>query len=205
VRVVTQYASADLIEAVVYRGHPPADDPQWRSTGAVSRDDYATWCGHICGMACLAMVLGHRDSDDRPSLFALLRQGLPYGTYQVGGDGRIRGLFYAPFADYIRNEHGLDGEVRAVLSSEDLVRFAAEPDAFVVASVNKEIRRPHLPAPGRGGHLVLVHDADPACGQVAFCNPSGHTPQARQARLPVTRFEPFFAGRGVVVRLRRRR
>lgn len=58
---------------------------------------------------------------------------------------------------------------------------------------------PHLPAPGRGGHLVLVIGYD---GQgLHFRNPSGHTPAARSAVLPEVDFERFFAGRGVSLRL----
>ncbi|MFI7640405.1 hypothetical protein [Nonomuraea sp. NPDC049400] len=36
-------------------------------------------------------------------------------------------------------------------------------------------------------------------------NPSGHTPDARRARLSLDTFEAFFAGRGIAVHLRQSR
>jgi hypothetical protein len=66
---------------------------------------------------------------------------------------------------------------------------------LVMASVHKEIRRPENPAPGKGGHLVLVTGRQG--NTVHFRNPSGHTEQARTASLPVAEFAEFFGGRGV--------
>src|SRR5688572_27315505 len=80
IRTVTQYASPELVAAIVYDGHDPADDPRWAESGAPTRDDYARWCGRWCGMACLRMALTHRDGD-APTLYELLDRSLPYGTY----------------------------------------------------------------------------------------------------------------------------
>ncbi|MFJ8762961.1 hypothetical protein [Streptomyces cyaneofuscatus] len=66
---------------------------------------------------------------------------------------------------------------------------------IVMASVHKEIRRPENPAPGKGGHLVLVTGRQG--DTVHFRNPSGHTEQARTASLPAGKFAEFFGGRGV--------
>jgi hypothetical protein len=66
-----------------------------------------------------------------------------------------------------------------------------------MASVHKEIRRPDREPPGTGGHLVLVtghHD-----NQVTFHNPSGHTPLAGIATLPLTVFDRFAANRGIAL------
>lgn len=70
---------------------------------------------------------------------------------------------------------------------------------MVIASVHKEIRRPHLAAPGQGGHLVLV--VGHREGLVHLRNPSGHTPASRSATLTPQIFGAFFAGRGMVVDL----
>ncbi|MGW3494539.1 hypothetical protein [Streptomyces sp. NPDC001020] len=70
-----------------------------------------------------------------------------------------------------------------------------DEERLVMASVHKEIRRPENPAPGKGGHLVLVTGRQG--DTVQFRNPSGHTEQARTASLPVAEFAEFFAGRGV--------
>src|SRR5690242_19277041 len=61
VAVRTQFASPDLIEAIVYRGLDLTEDPQWALSGAVDPDEYAYWAPRCCGMACLQMILLHRD------------------------------------------------------------------------------------------------------------------------------------------------
>ncbi|WP_434588492.1 hypothetical protein [Streptomyces sp. A5-4] len=66
-----------------------------------------------------------------------------------------------------------------------------------MASVHYEIRNPGRPAPGRGGHLVLVTGRTPDGEGVHFHNPSGTAPLSRAADLPLATFERFFAGRGV--------
>ncbi|HEY8544704.1 MAG TPA: hypothetical protein VIL36_06640 [Acidimicrobiales bacterium] len=210
ITTVTQYASPDLIAAIVYDGHDPADDPRWPESGAPSRADYGRWCGEWCGMACLRMVLTLRDGT-APPLYELLTAGLPYGTYVPQPDGSIRGLYHRPFADYVRAEHGLEAEVHGDLDADDLRALLADADAdgddpggttVVIASVHREIRRPDRPAPGRGGHLVLVTGHDPAADTLTFHNPSGHTPAARTATLPTDVFEPFWSHRAIGVRLR---
>jgi hypothetical protein len=54
---ITQYATPSLIAAIAYRGHPPADDPAWRQSGAPDQETYGRWCTRLCGMACLRMAL----------------------------------------------------------------------------------------------------------------------------------------------------
>ncbi|MEY6565155.1 C39 family peptidase [Streptomyces sp. PGLac3x] len=197
VPVITQYASAGLIGAIVYEGHDPAADPAWASSGAPDRAAYGRWCGHLCGIACLRMALLHRDGA-APSLFRLLDGARRHGAYVRQDDGSVKGLIYAPFARYAEATHGLAAEVLPELSTRRLVELLDE-GRMVMASVSKEIRRPETDPPSRGGHLVLAvgHRA----GRVHFRNPSGHTDQARAAALPVDRFGVFFAGRGVALDL----
>src|SRR5439155_5462489 len=185
----TQYASPELIEAIAYTGLDPAGDPRWAETGAVDRAEYGRWCRHCCGMACLQIILAHCDGI-APPLLELLRAGLPYGTYRTETDGTIRGLFYAPFVDYIAAEHGLAATVHPHLDLDGVLDQLAA-GRMVLASVHKEIRRPDRPAPGRGGHLVLVIGHDPDIGTVHLRNPSGHTPAAREAELPAAVFAAF--------------
>jgi hypothetical protein len=194
VPLVTQYATPGLIDAVAYRGHDPADDPAWAETGARDLAEYARWCRHACGMACLRMALLHRDGH-APPLLELLRAGLPHGTY-VAERGRIHGLYHAPFVAYVRDAHGLDGRVHRDLGVDDIRREIAR-GGLVMASVHKEIRRPERPAPGRGGHLVLVTGFD--AHTLTFHNPSGHRSDTRVATLPTSVFESFSARRGVTL------
>jgi hypothetical protein len=200
--VYTQYATPQRIAAIAYTGDDPADDPAWPTTGAADRAEYGRWCRHCCGMACLQMILHHRDGNT-PPLLDLLRAGLPYGTYTTEPDGNIRGMFYAPFAAYLRHEHDLASTVHPHLDLHQLCGELSDHGRLVIASVHKEIRRPDRPPPGKGGHLVLVVGHDPHAATIDFLNPSGHTPDTRRATLPFDVFAGFFGGRGISVTLTR--
>jgi hypothetical protein len=69
---------------------------------------------------------------------------------------------------------------------------------YFIASVHPSIRRPESTPPQRGGHLVLITAAD--AQSVIFHNPSGDSPATRErVHLPLSRFAPFFAGRGIAI------
>ncbi|MEW2176457.1 peptidase [Streptomyces sp. NPDC005406] len=195
VPVHTQFASFELVGPIVEGGLDPASDPAWADSGASSPAEYARWAGHLCGMTCLRMALGA----DAPSLFALRDGALGYGAYTQDGDGAIRGLVYAPFAAYARETHGLDATVHRHLAPTEILDLLDE-GRFVMASVHYAIRHPQKPAPGRGGHLVLVTSRTSDGTGVHFHNPSGTTAATRAAELPLAGFERFFAGRGVSLR-----
>jgi hypothetical protein len=193
---ITQYASPSLIAAIAYEGHPRAEDPRWRESGAPDRETYAAWCARWCGMACFRMALTARDGL-APTLYELAVSSTEYGAY-TDEPGRPRGLIYRPFAEYARDKHGLQAEV---ITELDTARLMAELNEgrLIIASVHPEIRRPHNEPPGTGGHLVLV--TGHADGHVAFHNPSGHTPEAVAATLPLAVFDRFAAHRGIALQL----
>lgn len=190
---ITQYATPELIEAIAYRRHPPGDDPNWRISGAPNRESYAFWCTRLCGMACLKMALTARDGD-APSLFDLLSGCLSRNGYVRRSDGTVGGLYYDPFVQFVAEQHGLRAETVTALTNE---RLQQELDMghLVIASVHKEIRRPESPAPGRGGHLVLVTGSGE--GDFHFRNPSGHIPSAVIASLSTGRFDAYAGHRGI--------
>ncbi|MFG2497854.1 C39 family peptidase [Streptomyces sp. NPDC048441] len=191
---LTQFASPGLVERIVYGELDCAADPAWAESGATTLDDYARWCSHLCGLACLKMALG----PSAPSLFELRDGALKYGAYTESADGAagtIRGLIYAPFAEYVRDVHGVNATVHRHLTVEEILGLLDEGRSVMV-SVHFEIRRPHLPSPGRGGHLVLVTGRS-ADGGLHLHNPSGIDAGTRMADMALSDFEPFFAGRGV--------
>jgi hypothetical protein len=193
---ITQYASPSLIAAIAYEGHPRAEDPRWRESGAPDLETYAAWCSRWCGMASFRMALLARDGV-APSLYELALGSQEYGAY-TDEPGRPRGLIYRPFAEYAQDKHGLRADV---ITDLEPARLIAELDAgrLVIASVHAEIRRPRSDPPGTGGHLVLV--TGHADDEVTFHNPSGHTPQAVVATLPMLVFDRFAAHRGIALHL----
>jgi hypothetical protein len=192
---ITQYATPSLITAIAYHGHPPADDPNWRESGAPDQEAYGRWCNRLCGMACLRMALIARDGH-APSLFTLLDGCLDYGGYVEEPDGKVNGLLYRPFCDFTSDRYKLQADVITGLGPGQLIRELGQ-GRLVMASVHREIRRPEHDPPSTGGHLVLVTGY--ADGHVTFHNPSGHTRQAGIATLPMSVFDRFAAHRGIAI------
>lgn len=190
--VHTQFASPELVGPIVEDGLDPATDPAWAESGARSPAEYARWAGHLCGMTCLRMALGA----GAPPLFALRDGALRYGAYTEDARDGIRGLVYAPFAAYAREVHGVDATVHRHLAPEEILGLL-DGGRTVMASVHYGIRYPGRPAPGRGGHLVLLTSRTADGTGVHFHNPSGTTAGTRAAELALSDFERFFAGRGV--------
>jgi hypothetical protein len=192
---VCQWATPELAADLIAGRVTLADDVNWARSGARDRAEYIEWANHVCGMACLRMVLSHRDGE-APSLLELARRSLPYGAYVREGE-RIKGLIYAPFVDYVREQFALESEVRVGIEPEDLPPVLSQRRYFI-ASVHPGIRQPSQTPPQRGGHLVLVTAAE--ADRVTFHNPSGDSPATRQqVTLPLSSFGRFFAGRGIAI------
>lgn len=191
----SQWESAALAPALIAGVAQPADDPRWAASGAHSVNEYAAWANHVCGMACLKMILAARTGRAVPTL-ELARGARRYGAYAVDG-AAIKGLIYAPFVRFVAAEFGLRAEIATGLDAARLAQQLQRAE-FFMASVHPSIRRPRQAPPARGGHLVLVTAAD-ASG-VTFHNPSGHAAASRaNVRLPPAVFDAFFAGRGVAI------
>lgn len=170
------------------------DDPLWTASGARDRAEYARWADHLCGVACLRMALGARGIPP-PRAFDLMRELARHGGYVEDADGAIRGLIYAPAVAWLREAHGIAAEV-VVDSPATAIPGLIAGGGIYVASVHPSIRRPDADPPRRGGHLVLVFQAED--GVLHFHNPSGDTPQAQSGgRLPVAEFQRFHADRGI--------
>lgn len=191
---VSQFASPELSERILYDGYDWADDPRWQETGAPTIEAYRSWAVRWCGMACLRMLLLARRGES-PSLYDLAVGAQEYGAY-TDAPGAPRGLIYRPFVDYLAAEQGIGAQVVTDITADGL-RGRLDDGAVAIASVHPEIRRPQVPAPGRGGHLVLVTDV--TAEEITFNDPSGHRGEAMNPTLPLTVFERFFAGRAIIV------
>lgn len=187
-----QWESPRLVRAFL-AGRDAATDPRWAESGAESRAEYAHWADHLCGMACLKMALAARGQDW--TIHALRRAVQVHGGYVETAQG-IRGLIYAGATKWL-HEQGIAADIRVDLTAEGLPPLLA--GNMLIASVHPAIRRPEEPAPGRGGHLVLVFGVDRA-GRLRFHNPSGDSVVTqRDVRLTPDQFGRFFAGRGMVL------
>ncbi|MGS1009979.1 hypothetical protein [Achromobacter anxifer] len=189
-----QWESAHLAGEIIEGKLALADDPAWRGSGARDVGEYARWASHVCGMACLKMVLAARDGRHYPTL-ELARGSLSYGAYTVAGE-QIKGLIYAPFVRYVGEAFGLQARVHVDLRADELPGLMSQA-AYFMASVHPWIRWPDRQPPRKGGHLVLVTRATP--DSVIFHNPSGEPGTQADVELPLAVFDQFFAGRGVAI------
>ena len=179
-----------------------AEDPSWRESGAASREEYTRWARCGCGMACLQMILEAR-GEAAPPLASLGRRCTAHGGYEARPARGHGPLIYAGFVAFVTAELGLEARVAAPLGLVELLE-AVRGDEVVLASVSVEIRTLAAQPRRRGGHLVLVIDADQATGAVCFHDPSGTAPaSARAVWLEAAVFERFYAGRGIGVTLAR--
>ena len=193
----SQWETPSLTLDVLARGEAALhDDPRWAASGAADPAEYARWAGHLCGMACLKMVLAAETGRAVPAL-ELARLATGYGGYVVEG-GAIRGLVYAPAVRMLAEHFALPAAVVTDVSAAGLPALLHRWRYFA-ASVHPDIRWPDRPPPGRGGHLVLVTAA--TAERIVFHNPSGHDHASQvNATLHPAVFDVFFAGRGIGLR-----
>jgi hypothetical protein len=189
-----QWETPALIGDIITGACRAEDDPAWAASGAESPAEYALWADHLCGVACLRMALAARGITP-PRARELARILTRYGAYVEQPDGFIRGLIYAPAITWLAEAHAIPAEIILEREAQDISPLLAHGGLFI-ASVHPAIRRPAEPAPGKGGHLVLVFGAED--GALRLHNPSGHdAPSQCDARVALTDFARFFAGRGI--------
>lgn len=194
----SQFETPDVINAYMRDGPDAAlrTDALWAGSGAADIDEYARWAGHVCGMACLKMILSARGKTDFGTI-ELARRCREHGGYiEDDESGMIRGLIYAPFIDWICKAFAISARVATDIGVADLPEIV-KPNGMFMASVHPFIRTLDAP-PHRGGHLVLVTQA--TAEAVVFHNPSGHTRDTREnVRLAPEVFGRYFAGRGIAI------
>lgn len=126
----------------------------------------------------------------------LIERTLTWQAYIPQG-GRVAGLIYQPFADWVGAEYAITAEVAPHLPLERAVTTAT-PRTPVIASVHSWIHWPGRTPPGRGEHLVLVTGAHG--GFLRLHNPSGVPPAAqRDTLIPAAGFAGFYAERSLLI------
>lgn len=191
---LAQWESEGLVGAFLAGGDAAAD-PLWACSGAETAAEYARWAEHLCGVACLRMVLATRGVE--MTAFDAMRALRAYGGYVEEADGAIRGLVYAPAVAWLAQAHGI--AARIILDLDAAAVPVLLEEGLFIASVHPAIRDPRGAAPGRGGHLVLVHGVTPD-GALVLHNPSGDRPETQaDARVEIADFARFFARRGILV------
>lgn len=196
----SQWESRERVADFLSGKMDPAQDPLWHLSGASDRDEYALWSFHICGMACLKMLLAHSRNIIVPT-FHLLRQCREYGGYVVEQDGTIKGLFYRPFVSLLTDKFGIHAEVKEHTPIEEVYQLLDKGHVYM-ASVHPSIRTPEVAPPKQGGHLVYVFGKKEESNEVVFHNPSGHTFTSQDnVQLPLDVFARFYAKRGILIHL----
>ncbi len=192
-----QWESRHLVPDFLSGKLHPADDPLWFLSGASNRDEYAEWSSHICGMACLKMLLAHWYQQLIPTI-DLMKQCRDYGGYVVTEDGTIKGLFYRPFVSFIADKFGIEAEVKEHTPIEEIYDLLDQGHVYI-ASVHPSIRTPEVTPPKQGGHLVFVFGRQRQ--EFVFHNPSGHTPASQEnVHLSGNEFARFYAKRGILIK-----
>lgn len=191
----SQWESPELVPAIVAGTVHAADDPAWRRSGAATREEYAFWSWRTCGVACLRMVLAHRDGSAPPAM-TLKDDCVAAGAYVVEGDA-VHGLIYAPFVRYLQRRWSLPATVETSLTLDD-AEAAVAAGRLVMLSVHPSVRSPGVEPGGKGGHLVLAVGTRP--GGLILHNPSG-LPNTSQEFTPIAHdvLDGYFAGRGIVL------
>ena len=196
---VCQFALPEHAELSLKKQLNPVDDQYWANTGARSQERYADWAFTMCGMASAAMALGYFKSETLLQPALLAEDALQHGVY-IEDEVEISSMRYREFATWIEH-YGLKAVVLSKLSIR-AIQYALTQKSLVIVSVNPNIRG-YNTAQGeqKGGHLVLVVGYDKNTNTISVNNPSGFTSTDTQIShtLPLSEFNQYFAGRGIVL------
>ena len=192
-----QWKSRRLVAHILDGSVQAEDDPKWKASGATSKAEYASWSWSACGMACLKMILAHRNNSVIP-LVTLGKKSLVYGCYDKPLETSV-GLKYTPFVDFLAQEFNIAAKAAPVLPCDQIVNELAHGN-YVMASVNSLIRNPSSKPVGKGGHLVLVLGYNLDRREFYLHNPSGGIAASESyAAVSFQDFTKFFSNKGIVV------
>jgi len=205
----SQWESKKLVEDFVSRKKLARQDPNWKCSGAESKIEYEFWTHHICGTACLKMILDSNGIKKR--IFDLVRDLKKIGAYKAKkvkldrnyqtDVSHVDGLFYKQFCNYVVKNYPFKANVVSPMTLNRII-WEISRENYVIASVHPSIRtyRKSL-ANNAGGHLVIVNGYDSKKKVLIINNPSGFYPDSQHdCTIPFSDFERFFSGRGMVIK-----
>ena len=202
----SQWESPELVDKILKGEISAEDDPQWKNSGAKDKTGYLFWTWHLCGTACLKMILTYLNKKQY-KLIELAKGIEKYGGYKQNerafkaGDYKkaYDGLFYKPFVEYLQREQGIDSQIVLPMIQEEIIA-ALDQNKFVIASVSPLIRRPSDIPAYTGGHLVLMLGYDLSKKIFWLHNPSGYFKNSQDyAEITFADFEKFFDFKGIVI------
>jgi hypothetical protein len=193
----SQWESPKLVEGILSGKFDAKNDPNWKSSGAKTKDEYALWSANACGMTCTKMILAKEIGKAIP-LVELANKSLPYGVYRLPLEDSV-GLLYAPYINFLSKEFSLTAKLVRPLTVNQIVHELSQNN-YVIASVSPKIRNANDTPPNKGGHLVLLLGYDLNKNELSFHNPSGFKPETQSyAAISFNDFKKFFGGRGLIV------
>jgi len=198
---ISQSASPELAEAFFTKNEDPKNDTNWKISGAESLEEYCLWVKHICGIACLAMILKAKGYKNI-RLINLAKEAERYGAYRIQNTN-IEGLFYRPFTKYVKELFNINSEViKRNLNTKQIIKRLHNME-YIIASVSPQIRyanQNNMLVPNtRGGHLIVITGIDNE--YIYYHDPAGiYNESQENASIPLSRFNHFFAGRGIAIK-----
>lgn len=193
----SQWGSRERNAEIIARTFDVKDDPNWKNSGAKTKQEHEDWSWSGCGMACTKMLLAHQTGKVYP-LVELGKKCAEYGGYKFPLKDHP-GLFYRPYITFMREEFGLKARIVADLMPRELL-YELGRGNYMLASVTAEIREGKGKPKEKSGHLILLLGYDAKKREVYFHNPSGDRKETQEnVAISLDRFYDFFSGRGIVV------
>jgi len=193
----SQWESRELVEKILTNEISPSEDPNWKKSGAETKEEYDAWSASGCGMACTKMLVDHLWDREVP-LVELGKKCAEYGGYTLPVEQSV-GLIYGPYERFAKEELGLKARAVLPLLIDEIIEELAA-DKYIMASVSPKIRHASENPTKKGGHLILMLGYDLDKQLLYFHNPSGFTKETQEyTSISFRDFKKFFGGRGIVV------
>lgn len=195
----SQWESPKLVENILTGKFDAKNDPNWKASGAKTKEEYVLWSANACGLACTKMILAKEYGKSVP-IVELANKSLKYGAYTLPLEESV-GLLYSPYIKFLSKEFSIDARIARPLTINQIVHELSHNN-YVIASVSPKIRNTNDTPPNKGGHLVLILGYDQNKKELYFHNPSGFKPESQSyAAISFKDFNKFFGGRGLIVKV----